>query len=388
MEFDFDHPIDRRRSDSLKWRDARKTDVIPMWVADMDFASPPCVLRAMRQRVDHGVFGYSAATDEVNQSVVAWAQSHYGWRIEADWVVWLPGLVPGIHVACQACAAAEDEVLTFVPVYPPFLTAPLARGRSVNRVPLTQEGSSWKIDTDALSKAITSRTRLLLFCNPHNPVGRAFGYEELAAVAEVCRRYGLHVCSDEIHCDLMLTQKKHIPLASLDDEIGNRSITLMSPAKTFNTTGLNCGFAVIPNHDLRRRFQSVASGMVPQPSGLAYAACRAAFDEGEEWRKALIDYLRDNRDLLESFLSERLPMFSMSHVEATYLAWIDTRWLGIQNEASFFEQAGVQLSDGAAFGGRGFMRLNFGCPRERLRAALERILHAVKNLDEPPIRDL
>ena len=388
MDFDFDHSIDRRNSDSLKWREARTADVIPMWVADMDFASPPCVLRAMRQRVDHGVFGYSVATDEVNQSVVAWAESHYGWRIEADWVVWLPGLVPGIHVACQACAAAEDEVLTFVPIYPPFLTAPLARGCSVNRVPLTQEHGVWGIDIDALSKAITSRTRLLLFCNPHNPVGRAFGYEELAAVAEVCRRHALYVCSDEIHCDLMLTQKKHIPLASLDDEIGNRSITLMSPAKTFNTTGLNCGFAVIPNHDLRRRFQSVASGMVPQPSGLAYAACRAAFDEGEEWRKALIDYLRDNRDLLESFLSERLPMFSMSHVEATYLAWIDTRWLGIQNEASFFEQAGVQLSDGAAFGGRGFMRLNFGCPRERLRAALERILHAVKNLDEPPIRDL
>ena len=382
MEYDFDQSINRRNSDSLKWRDAHHDDVIPMWVADMDFASPPCVLRAIHQRVAHGVFGYSVPVDTLNQSVVGWLQSHYGWQIDAEWLVWLPGLVPGIHVACQACTAPKEEVLTFVPVYPPFLSAPLARGRMVREVPLTQQGGRWTIDFEEFDKAVTSRTRLLLLCNPHNPVGRAFGYEELAAVAEICRRRDLLVCSDEIHCDLILSQKRHIPFASLDDEISNRSITLMSPAKTFNTTGLNCGFAVIPNDDLRRRFRSVASGMVPQPNGLGYAACRAAFEEGEEWRNALIVYLRENRDVLESFLSERLPMFSMSHVEATYLAWIDTRWLGGQNGGSFFEKAGVQLSDGAAFGRQGFMRLNFGCPRERLRTALQRILQAVKKIGE------
>ena len=382
MEYDFEYSIDRRNSDSLKWRDARENDVIPMWVADMDFASPPCVLRALHQRIDHGVFGYSVPMDEVNQSVVAWAQSHYGWQIDQEWIVWLSGLVPGIHVACQACASVGEEVLTFVPVYPPFLSAPLARGRAVKTVPLTQRGSQWKISIEELDNAITARTRLLLLCNPHNPVGRAFGTEELAEVAEICQRYDLLVCSDEIHCDLILTSERHIPFASLNDETANRTITLMSPAKTFNTTGLTCGFAVIPNDDLRQHFQSVASGMVPQPNGLGYAACRAAFEEGEAWRGALIGYLRGNRDLLESFLAERLPMFSMAHVEATYLAWIDTRSLGRRNEVSFFEKAGVQLSDGTAFGGQGFMRLNFGCPRERLRAALERILQAVQTANE------
>jgi cystathionine beta-lyase len=382
MEYDFDSLIDRRDSDSLKWHDARENDAIPMWVADMDFASPPCVLRAMRERVDHGVFGYSVPMDEVNQSVVAWAQSHYGWQIDREWIVWLPGLVPGLHVASEACAAAGEEVLTFVPVYPPFLSAPLARGRAIRTVPLTRQGGRWTISTDELDKAITSRTRLLLLCNPHNPVGRAFGYEELEEVAEMCQRHNLLVCSDEIHCDLILTSERHIPFASLNDEIANRTITLMSPAKTFNTTGLNCGFAVIPNDDLRQHFRSVASGMVPQPNGLGYAACRAAFEEGEAWRRALIDYLRGNRDLLESFLAERLPMFSMAHVEATYLAWIDTRSLGRRNDVSFFEKAGIQLSDGTAFGGQGFMRLNFGCPRERLRAALDRILQAVQTANK------
>jgi cystathionine beta-lyase len=248
----------------------------------------------------------------------------------------------------------------------------------VRTVPLAQENGRWIIDVDEFSKAITPRTRLLLLCHPHNPVGRAFGYQELAAVAEVCQRYGLVVCSDEIHCDLMLERGLHIPFASLSEEIRDRTVTLMSAGKTFNTTGLNCGFAVIPNDDLRRRYRKAASGIVPQPNALGYAACRAAFEEGEDWRVELIKYLRGNRDLLESFLSERLPMFRMSHVEATYLAWIDTRWLGERNEASFFEKAGVKLSDGAAFGGKGFMRLNFGCPRATLREALDRIARAVE----------
>ena len=377
MAFDFDNIVDRRESDSLKWHASRGTDVIPMWVADMDFASPPCILNALRQRLEHGVFGYAVPTDEVNQAVVAWAESHYEWKIDADWIVWLPGLVPGIHVACLACAAATEEVLTFVPVYPPFLSAPTATGRSVRTVPLTQDNGRWTMDIDELHRAITSQTRLLLLCHPHNPVGRGFTHEELAEVAEVCQRHGLLVCSDEIHCDLMLEPGRHIPFASVSDEARNRTVTLMSPGKTFNTTGLNCGFAVIPNHEVRRRFQRCAHGIVPQPNALGYAACRAAFEEGEEWRVALIDYLRGNRNLLESFLSERLPMFRMSHVEATYLAWIDARWLGERNDVSFFEKAGVRLSDGAAFGGRGFLRLNFGCRREILRKALDRIVEAV-----------
>jgi cystathionine beta-lyase len=351
-----------------------------MWVADMDFASPPCVLQALRQRIDHEVFGYSVATDEVNRAVVTWAASHYGWQIDAEWIVWLPGLVPGLHLACLAYAGAQEEVISFVPVYPPFLSAPAATGRALKTVPLIQDQGRWTFDSGALARSLTPQTKLLLFCHPHNPVGRAFEADELAALAEVCQRHGLVVCSDEIHCDLMLEPRRHIPFATLGQEIADRTVTLMSPAKTFNTPGLSCGFAVIPNRDLRRKFQNAARGLVPHPNAFGYAACRAAYEQGEPWRAELLDYLRGNREALEAFLAERLPMFSMSRVEATYLAWLDTRWLGPRNTAAFFEAAGVKLSDGAAFQGHGFMRLNFGCPRAMLQEALERIQRAVSQI--------
>ena len=377
MTFDFDRIIDRRGSDSLKWRDSRDGAVTPMWVADMDFASPPCILDALRRRVDHGVFGYPVATNALTRAVVAWAESHYGWQIDPDWIVWLPGLVPGIHVACLALARPGEDVLAFVPVYPPFLSAPRLTGRSLRTVPLTGATDHWTVDVDAFEKAVTPRTKILLFCHPHNPVGRAFSRQELSAVADVCVRHNLVICSDEIHCDLMLEGERHIPFASLGMEIADRTVTLMSPAKTFNLPGLNCGFAVIANRELRGRYQEAARGLVPHPNTLGYAACRAAYEEGEEWRAALIDYLCGNRDLLETFFSEHLPMLPMSHVEATYLAWIDTRWLGKRQGASFFEAAGVRLSDGVPFQGPGFVRLNFGCPRATLRAALQRIRAAV-----------
>jgi cystathionine beta-lyase len=381
MSFDFDHVIDRRGSDSLKWHSPGQSELLPMWVADMDFASPDCVLRAVRQRVDHAVFGYSVATDEVNRAVVDWAASHYQWEVDPEWIIWLPGLVPGLHAACLAYATGAEEVLTFVPVYPPFLSAPHATGRAVKQVPLTRDKGHWTIDLDAMKAAVGPSTRLLLFCHPHNPVGRAFRREELEALAEVCDHHDLIVCSDEIHCDLMLDARPHIPFACLGESIGRRTVTLMSAAKTFNITGLNCGFAIISEPQLRQRFRRAARGIVPSPNALGYAACRAAFQQGEAWRRALLDYLRGNRDLIESYLPSHLPMFSMDHVEATYLAWIDTRWLGERNKASFFEQAGVRLSDGATFAGAGFMRLNFGCPRTTLRQALERIREAVTRLD-------
>jgi len=378
MEYDFDREIDRKSSDSLKWRLAHGPEMIPMWVADMDFASPPCVIEAMHRRVDHGVFGYSVATDEVNQAVVDWARSHYGWQIDPRWIVWLPGLVPGLHVTCQTCAQAGEEVLAFVPVYPPILTCSPTRGRKVGKVPLVRDDRRWTIDIDRLESAITPNTRLVILCNPHNPVGRAFGRDELLAVAEVCRRHNVVVCSDEIHCDLILDDRQHVPYASLGEEIADGSITLMSPGKTFNTTGMNCGYAVIPNRHLRRHFRKMADGMVPHPTGLGYAACRAAYSEGEPWRRELIEYLRGNRGLIESFIAERLPMFSIPEIEATYLAWIDTTWLGKNNTPEFLEAAGVQLLDGASFDGKGFMRMNFGCPRATLQEALERIHRAVE----------
>lgn len=380
MTIDFDRIIDRRNSDSLKWSGSRGNQTIPMWVADMDFAAPECVLRALRERVDQGVFGYPVVTEGVTRAVVAWAASHYQWRIEPEWLVWLPGLVPGIHVACLALAETEDEVLTFAPAYPPFLSAPGMTGRTTKTVPLTRENGRWTLDLDEFRKAISRRSKVLLFCNPHNPVGRAFGREELSAVSEICARHGLLICSDEIHCDLLLEPGMHVPLASLSEAVADRTVTLMSPSKTFNLSGLSCGFAVIPNRELRQRFQAAARDLVPQPNALGCVACRAAFEGGETWRAALIDYLRGNRHLLEAFFSDQLPQFGISHVEATYLAWIDARWLCERGGASFFDAAGVRMSDGGSFQAPGFVRLNFACPRQTLRDALDRIATAVRSI--------
>ena len=380
MKIDFDKIIDRRNTDSLKWSGTRGNQTIPMWVADMDFAAPECVLRALRERVDQGVFGYPVVTEEVTRAVVAWAASHYPWRIEPEWLVWLPGLVPGIHSACLALAETADEVLTFTPAYPPFLSAPSMTGRTTKTVSLARENGRWTVDLDEFRKAIGRRTKALLFCNPHNPVGRAFGREELATLAEICADHGLWICSDEIHCDLLLEPGMHFPLASLNEEVADRTVTLMSPSKTFNLSGLSCGFAVIPNRELRRRFQAAARDLVPQPNALGYMACRAAYEGGETWRLALIDYLRGNRDLLEAFFLEQLPQFGISHVEATYLAWIDVRGLGKRGGATFFDAAGVRLSDGGPFHAPGFVRLNFACPRQTLRDALDRMATAVRSI--------
>ena len=312
---------------------------------------------------------------------MAWAESHYGWRIDPQWIVWLPGLVSGIHLACQTLTQVGDEVLTVVPVYPPFLAAP-ARDRSA-----LQDGAAgpgqFPVDTGSrrAPRGHHGTDEAAAILPPSQPRGQDVRREELAAVADMCQRHGVVVCSDEIHCDLLLEPDPHVPFASLSPEIAARTVTLMSPSKTFNLSGLGCGYAVIPDRTLRQQFQTAAGEMVPQPNVLGYAACQAAYEEGEVWRVELIDYLRGNRELLESYFSQKLPQFGLAHVEATYLAWIDARWLGAHNAMTFFDSAGVHLSAGGPFQGEGFVRLNFGCPRPTLREALDRIVIAVNALE-------
>ncbi len=350
-----------------------------MWVADMDFASPPCVIEALRERIDHGVFGYAVHTDELNASAVNWMRKRYDWHIETDWIVWLPGLVSALHVTCLACAAPGEQIATFVPVYPPFLSAPRHTDRELLSVPLKRENGRYTFDIEALDNAITPETRVLILCHPHNPVGRAFEKPELFALNNMLLRHErLTICSDEIHCDLILDEKDHTPFVSLDPALQNRTITLMSPAKTFNIAGLNCGMAIIPDQDLRRRFQHSMEGIVPHPNTLGYTACRAAYSEGEPWRQALIAYLRQNRDILESFVKDHLPMLQIDHIEATYLAWLNVEQLYPSRPARLFREAGVGLIDGKLFGDNGHVRLNFGCPQSRLLQALERMEKAVK----------
>jgi cystathionine beta-lyase len=365
----FDTPADRRGSDSVKWGRYRGRDVLPLWVADMDFTAPPAVLDALRERVEHGVFGYGQPPIEAVESVLAHLESEYGWRIEGDWIVWLPGLVTGLNVACRAI---DGSVLTAAPVYPPFFSAPRHFARPLARADLACCDGRWSWDWAALHAAVTAETRLFLLCHPHNPVGRCWNEAELRRLAEFAERNDLIVCSDEIHCGLILDPgKRHLPFASLGADAARRTITLMAPSKTFNIPGLGCAFAVIADPGLRRRFQRALDGIVPLVNVLGFAACAAAYRECGDWHRDLIAYLRGNRDRVAAAVDAEIRV-KMAPVEATYLAWIDVRGLGLANPAAHFEAHGLGLSDGADFGAPGWVRLNFGCPRSTLDEALRR----------------
>jgi cystathionine beta-lyase len=286
-------------------------------------------------------------------------------------------LVSGLNVACRAVGEPGDAVATAVPVYPPFLSAPGYSGRELVRVPLRQEGARWRFDPADLEAALTPRTRLLLLCNPHNPVGRVWRREELAAIAAVCERQDVVICSDEVHCGLVLEPgAAHVPLATLSPEIARRSITLMAASKTFNLPSLGAAFAIVPDATLRARVKRVMAGIVHRPGGLGLWATLAAYRDGEPWRHALLDYLRANRDHVLARLNA-LPGLHAGPVEATYLAWIDCRGAGLEQPASFFEDAGVGLYEGADFGAPGFVRLNFATRRALLDAALDRMAQAL-----------
>lgn len=377
--YDFDAPIERRGSDSFKWGRYAGRDVLPLWVADMDFAAPPEVLAALRARVDHGVFGYGGATEEVTGAVLAALMRDYGWQVAPEWLVWLPGLVTGLNVACRGLTGPGETVLSAVPVYRPFLTAPELSERHLATVPLVLRAGRWEWDFAALEAALVSdpKPRLLLLCHPHNPVGRAWTRPELETVAELCERHEVLVCSDEIHADLQLESgRRHLPFACLEREVARRSVTLMAPSKTYNIPGLSCAFAVIPDAAIRRRFVRAMAGIVPHVNVLGLAACGAAYAHGAPWRAALLDYLRGNRDRVMSALAA-MPGLSATAPEATYLGWVDARSLGWSGPGARLEAAGLGVSDGAEFGSPGWFRLNFGCPRKTLDEALGRLKRAV-----------
>jgi cystathionine beta-lyase len=378
--FDFDTAVNRRGTASAKWDKYRGKDIIPLWVADMDFKSPAAITHALHERIDHGVFGYTLPSTELNEVVVSMLNDQYGWEIETKWLVWLPGLVTGFNAACRAAGNDGDDVMTAVPVYHPFLSAPANFNRRLIKVPLREKNRRWYFDFDRIEDSITPQTRLFMLCNPHNPIGRVFTREELSTLAQICERHDILICSDEIHCDLILDPgKSHIPTATLSPSIAERTITLMSPSKTFNTPGLGCAFAVIPNQALRKRFIRAMAGIVPHVNALGYVATLVAFRDCADWHAALLDYLRANRDFVADAIS-RMPNLSMAPLEATYLAWIDVRAAAINNPIAVFEAAGIGLQDGADFDGPGFVRLNFGCPRETLEEALHRMATALGKL--------
>ena len=382
--FDFDSVPDRRGTDSQKWQKYAGRDVLPMWVADMDFKSPPAIIEALRRRVEHGVFGYARPVKSTVDAVVDAVQQRYGWSIDPSWIVWLPGLVVGLNVTAQAFAQPGEEVLTLAPVYPPFMSAPKNSARkpvTVSWVQAPGSGGAWEIDWEALERAVTPQTRLFYLCNPHNPLARVWRRDELVRLADFCDRHNLILCSDEIHCDLILEPSlPHVPTALLSPEIAARTITLMAPSKTYNVPGLGTSIAIIPDSMRRARFVRATAGIVAEVTTLGFAACEAAYRDSEPWRQALIAYLRGNRDYLLDAIDRELPGVRVeAPVEATYLLWLNVTALGRDNPTALFEQHGVGLSDGTMFGAPkgSHVRLNFGCPRATLVEAIRRMKSAL-----------
>lgn len=377
MFFDFDTPIDRSGTASVKWNKYAGRDIIPMWVADMDFACAPVIVEALHRRIDHGIFGYSEPPAGLVDVTIAHLQSEYGWKIEPDWIVWLPSLVVGLNVVCRAFGREGADVLTAVPIYPPFLSAPVNGARNAVRVQMIESNGIWRWDMAALERAITPSSRLLLLCNPHNPVGRVFSRDELQAIADICVRHNLVLCSDEIHSGLILdADKRHIPAATLGDEIAQRTVTLMSASKTFNLPALGCAYAIAANPELRNKLRKAMAGIVHHIGLMGYIATEAAYRDGKQWQIALLEYLRGNRDLVERSV-EAMPGLRIWHAQATYLSWIDARALNANDPVMLFIDAGVGLYDGALFGAPGFLRLNFACPRATLEKALGRMSRAL-----------
>jgi len=385
MNYNFDQLIDRQNSDSFKWL-YYGDNVLPMWVADMDFVSPEPVIRALHERVEHGVFGYGSQPQELRRVICDRMDRLYNWQVTPDQIVFLPGLVTGLNVVCRATGQPGDGVLAQTPVYPPFLTAPTNQDRTLQTAELALASGGkilqYEIDFDAFERAITPRTRLFILCNPHNPIGRGFTRDEQIRMAEICLERDLIICSDEIHCDLLLNGARHTPMATLSPEIAQRCITLLAPSKTYNIPGLGCSAAIAQNEDLRRRIEKAAQGIVPWVNVMGYVAALAAYTNGNEWLTQALDYLAANRDAVVEYVNKYLPGISTTAPQATYLAWLDCRQAGIKgNPHKFFlERAGVVLNDGATFGpgGQGFARLNFGCPRSTLMQALEKMRVALQ----------
>ncbi|QTN34106.1 putative C-S lyase [Akkermansiaceae bacterium] len=378
MGFDFDTVIARQGTGCIKYD--RRPELDPFWVADMDFASAPAILNALHRRVDHGVFGYAQAHPGLVDAVRAYLETRRQVSLDEDHLIHLGGLVPALSLAARAFCGSGDEVMTCIPVYYPFLNVHKDAGARLLTVDHVFENGRWVFDWARMESSVTDRTKVFLLCNPQNPLGRVFTEEEIVRVAEFCERHGLVLVSDEIHCDLILDEATtpHFSALQLPENLAKRTITLLSPSKTWNIAGLGYAFAIIPDDSVRRKFSAAKGHTLAEINALSYHAAEAAYKDAEPWRRELIGYLKANRDELVRFITEECDGLSIIAPEATYLAWIDARQLGVEHPASFFEkEAGLFLSDGAAFGWSGYVRFNFACPRQRMLEGLGKMKAAI-----------
>lgn len=371
----------RLGTDSVKWGLYGK-DVLPLWVADTDFQSPVAVIEALQARVAHGVFGYPMHPPELRELVAARMLERYNWKISPKDMIFIPGVVPGFNLICQLLTKPGESILVQPPVYPPIFNAAEKAGvRNIRAELDRQADGSYEVDFDALEAAIKADTLCLILCNPHNPVGKVYSRQELERLAEICLRHKLTIISDEIHSDLVFEGSRHIPIASLSEEVARSTVTLIAPSKTFNIAGLSCAVLICTNHELLKRIENASHGLLGDVNVLGLTAAVAAYREGGEWLEQMMGVLEGNRDYLVDFIHTRLPKIKLKKPDATYLAWLDCRELALEEGPYkfFLKKAKVALNCGDDFGdgGQGFVRLNFGCSRELLTDALERMEKAL-----------
>jgi len=382
MNSSFDRCIDRTGTNSLKWDRYKGRDILPFWLADMDFQCAPAIVDALRKRMEHGVFGYTTPSEETVAAVLTYLREQKSIAAQAEWIVWTPGIVPSLGASCRAYAKRGEGVMMCTPVYPQFMMAPANHGRKAIKVPLARLGMHYSFDWEAM-EAAADKAKAFLLCSPHNPVGRVFSYSELEKLVEFCTRKNIVICSDEIHCDLVIEKGlRHTSILAVKGAT-ECSILLMAPSKTYNIPGLACAFAVIANKGLRDSFKRAIKGSSEWVNLFGLEACRAAYAECGDWHTELLDYLRDNRDYLRNYIAEHMPEIKVGAGEATYMAWLDVSELGLDNPTQFFEEAGIGFSDGADYGERCMLRMNYACPHSMLEKGLQRMEKAVKTLRSP-----
>ncbi|NWK57415.1 putative C-S lyase [Verrucomicrobiaceae bacterium N1E253] len=377
-QYDFDRIIPRRGTGSLKWDKFSELD--PFWVADMDFTAPPEVLEAIQSRLSHGVLGYAVPHQGLVESLQTYMLNRHSIVVEDQEIVHLGGLVCALSLIARAFGKPGEAIMTCTPIYPPFLGVHHDIGMKCITAPHIQTEGRWEFDWDAMEATVTPETKIFLLSNPQNPLGRVFTAQEVKQLAEFCERHDLILVSDEIHCDLILDESStpHVCAAGLPEELQKRIITLLAPSKTYNIAGLGYAFAVIKDDALRSRFTAARGHILPEINCLAYYAAESAYRDGENWRQALLAYLRKNRDTITEFVRTRLPGCAIPDIEATYLAWIDCRALDLDTPADRFEkEASLYLSDGNFFGAPGHVRFNYGCPHSRLLEGLEKMANVI-----------
>lgn len=390
MVYDFETIIDRTTKNSAKWTLMKRLtgldDLIPLWVADMDFTAPPEVVEALKERATHPIYGYTVPTEGYYNGLINWMAKHHGWSgVEKDWILYTPGVVAGFSIAIQAYSQPGDKVVIQPPVYYPFKNQILSTGRQVVENPLKIVDGYYEMDFEDLAEKIDERTKMIILCSPHNPVSRVWKREELEKLVEVCEEKNILIVSDEIHNDLILGEIKHTPTATISEEAIQRTVTLVAPSKTFNLAGLTNANAIIPNKKLREAFRSQASKGSGHSNIFGMVAQDAAYNKGEAWLEELLMYLRGNLKYLEEFIAEKIPGLKLYPLEGTYLAWVDCTSLGMNDEELnefMLKKAKLWLDEGTLFGTGGsmFMRINLACPRSLLKKALENLEKAVNEL--------